>query len=70
MAHAGGRPNNATPNALQEAQAKLPSANLSQLSQLFSGLVKMGVKPAASWLDSMQELSSLFLPSAAWCSCA
>jgi hypothetical protein len=42
-------------NALQEAQAKLPSANLSQLSQLLSGLVKMGVKPAASWLDSMQE---------------
>lgn len=40
---------------LQEAERRLPSAGLPQLSQLLQGLVKMGVKPAASWIDSLQD---------------
>jgi hypothetical protein len=39
----------------QVAQVKLAAADLSQLAQMLSGLVKMGVKPTTAWLDDMQD---------------
>jgi hypothetical protein len=39
---------------LQVAQQKLSAADLPQLAQLLSGLVKVGVKPTTAWLDSME----------------
>lgn len=38
----------------QVAQQKLPQADLLQLAQLLSGLVKVGVKPTTAWLDSLE----------------
>lgn len=43
------------PAIAQAAEAKLQAAKLTQLSELLHGLVKMGVKPAASWLDNLQD---------------
>jgi hypothetical protein len=40
---------------LQATQAKLTAADLQQLSQILSGLVRMGVKPAAAWMNSLGD---------------